>query len=166
MQNELTHQRQRLPSGVQNSGFVAMFSRVAEVMTPDILTLNPQQRFADAVALMANQFIRHILVVDSDGKLCGVISDRDVLRALARTPNWNSKFVSEIMTDDSITVASDAPISSAVRLMLEKHINCLPVMDEDHRVCGILTSTDLLKAYEKIQGALEQHQVSPGMTAA
>jgi acetoin utilization protein AcuB len=120
------------------------------------MTLGPEQSFADAVGLMATQFFRHVLIVDEDERLHGVISDRDVLRALARTPNWNTKSVSEIMTKDAITTVPEAPISHAIKLMLDKRINCLPVIGSDGRVCGILTSTDLLKAYEDIQILLEQ----------
>jgi CBS domain-containing protein len=86
-----------------------------------------------------------------------VISDRDVLRALSRTPDWRKKSVAEIMTKDSITTTVDCAISTAVRLMLEMRINCLPVLGADGRVVGILTSTDLLKAYEKLQEQVEQH---------
>jgi CBS domain-containing protein len=129
---------------------------VADVMTQEVMTLGPQQTFADTVALMANRFFRHVLVVDEDQRLCGVVSDRDILRALARTLNWKAKSISEIMTRDAFTVAPDTPISTAIREMLTNHISCLPVIDSDGRVCGILTSTDLLTAYEKIQCALEQ----------
>lgn len=120
------------------------------------MTLGLQQTFADAVALMANRFFRHVLVVDEDQRLCGVISDRDILRALARTLNWKTKAINEIMTRDALTVAPDTPISIAIREMLTNHMSCLPVIGSDGRVCGIVTSTDLLTAYEKIQCALEQ----------
>jgi CBS domain-containing protein len=120
-------------------------------MTHDIMTMLPNQSFAEVVGMMANQSIRHMLVVDSDERLHGVISDRDVLRALSRTPDWSKKNVSEIMTRDSITTTPDGAISAAVRVMLDKRINCLPVIAADGRVCGILTSTDLLKAYEHLQ---------------
>jgi acetoin utilization protein AcuB len=100
---------------------------------------------------MANRSFRHMLIVGADERLHGVISDRDVLRALSRTPS-----VSEIMTRDSITTTPDSAISAAVRIMLEKRINCLPVIGTDGRVCGILTSIDLLKAYEQIQRRFEE----------
>ncbi len=139
----------------QDDPKLAAPQRVEEIMTRDTMTLGPEQSFAEAVALMATQFFRHVLVADEDERLCGVISDRDVLRALARTPNWNTKTVSEIMTREPVTITPDMPISVALRAMLEKRINCLPVIGADGRVCGILTSTDLLKSYEKIQSALE-----------
>ena len=129
---------------------------VADVMTREVMTLGPEQTFADTVALMANRFFRHVLVVDEDQRLCGVISDRDILRGLARTLNWKAKSINEIMTRDAFTVTPDTPISLAIREMLTNHISCLPVIGSDGRVCGILTSTDLLTAYEKIQCALER----------
>lgn len=130
-------------------------TQVSAVMTTDTMTMLPQQSFAEVVGMMANRSFRHMLVVDEDERLHGVISDRDVLRALSRTPDWGKKSVAEIMTKDSITTTPESAISAAVRLMLEKRINCLPVIGADGRVAGILTSTDLLKAYEKLQRQVE-----------
>ena len=129
---------------------------VADVMTKDALTMLPDQSFAELVGMMANRSFHHMLVVDEDERLHGVISDRDVLRALSRTPDWSRKSVAEIMSPDSITTTPEYAISAAVSLMLEKRVNCLPVIGPDGRVAGILTSTDLLKAYEKLQAKVEQ----------
>jgi two-component system chemotaxis response regulator CheY len=128
---------------------------VSAIMTRETMTLYPEQNFAELVGLMANQAFRHVLVVDTDRRLCGVISDRDVLRELSRARDWHQKRVSEIMTRDPMTITPESPISAAVRRMLEKRIHCLPVVDEEGRVHGILTSTDLLKSYEKIQSWIE-----------
>jgi len=136
--------------------------RVAEVMTHEAMTLDPRQSLADVVALMATRSFHHVLVVDPDDRLCGVISDRDVLRALSRTPNWNKKNISEIMTQESVTTTPQSLISVAAREMLERRINCLPVIGADGRVCGILTSTDLLKAYASVQSALEKFHPASG----
>jgi acetoin utilization protein AcuB len=130
--------------------------RVSEVMTSDTMTMRPHQSFAEVVWLMSNRSFHHMLVVDSDARLCGVISDRDVLRALSRSADWSKKRVSEIMTRDSITITPDASISTAIREMLEKKINCLPVVAPDGSVCGIVTSTDLLAAYGRIQAKIEE----------
>jgi len=136
--------------------------RVGEVMTHDAMTLDPRQTLADVVALMATRSFHHVLVVDPDERLSGVISDRDVLRALSRTPNWNKKNVSEIMTQDSVTTTPESLISVAAQQMLERRINCLPVIGADGRVCGILTSTDLLKAYASVQIVLEKIHLGAG----
>jgi CBS domain-containing protein len=129
---------------------------VSEVMTHDTMTMLPDQSFAEVVGMMSNRSFHHMVVVDADGLLHGVISDRDVLRALSRTPDWSKKIVSEIMTAEPLTASPEMPISVAIKSMLAMRINCLPVIGADGKVCGILTSTDLLKAYEKIQMRLEE----------
>ena len=155
--NQVSNQTSAMPKAMSAANaLLDAPTLVADVMTKDTMSLRPQQSFAEVVGLMANQSFRHVLVVDSDERLHGVISDRDVLRALSRTPDWSKKTVSEIMTHDSITSTPDSPISVAVQLMLEKRINCLPVIDTDGRVYGILTSTDLLIAYGKLQEQVEQ----------
>jgi acetoin utilization protein AcuB len=133
--------------------------RVADVMTQDATTLDATQSFTEVVSLMATRSFHHVLVVDTDDRLRGVISDRDVLRALSRTPNWNTKTVSEIMTQEPVTTTPESMISDAARRMLAMRINCLPVIGADGRVCGIVTSTDLLKAYEIIQSLVEKHHI-------
>jgi CBS domain-containing protein len=130
-------------------------THVAEVMTCEAKTLPPENSFSEVLSLMANRSFRHVLVADGENRLLGVISDRDVLRALARTPDWNSKSVREIMTSDPVTVTPTSPISVAIKAMRAMRINCLPVIGEDSRICGILTTTDLLKAYEKVQELVE-----------
>jgi CBS domain-containing protein len=128
-------------------------ARVDEVMTDSVMALQLSATFGDAVSLMASQQVRHSVVVDEQNRIKGVISDRDVLRALARTPDWKSKPVSDIMTHEPFVVRRDTNLTDALGQLLEKRINCLPVVDEELRVCGILTSTDLLKSYHKVLGA-------------
>jgi CBS domain-containing protein len=134
---------------------------VAEVMTRKTVTLSPHHGFAEAVSLMADRHFRHIVVVDTGGKILGVISDRDILRTLARTTNWQAKDVSQIMTRDPFTVKRETPLVVAVAKIVSKRINCLPVLDDDGKVCGILTSTDLLKAYQKLLESLENNRAIP-----
>ena len=134
---------------------------VADVMTRKTVTLSPHHGFAEAVSLMADRHFRHIVVVDTGGKILGVISDRDILRTLARTANWQTKDVSQIMTRDPITVKRETPLVVAVAKIVSKRINCLPVLDDDGKVCGILTSTDLLKAYQKLLESLENNRAIP-----
>ena len=131
-------------------------SRVADVMTSKVVTLSPHHSFADAVSVMANRQFRHFVVVHPSGRIAGVISDRDILRALARTSNWQAKTVEQIMTRAPFTVGPNTPVIDAVSKMVGKRINCLPVIDQDGAVCGIVTSTDLLKSYQKILEALQK----------
>ena len=134
---------------------------VADVMTRKTVTLSPHHGFAEAVSLMADRHFRHVVVVDTGGQILGVISDRDILRTLARTSNWQTKDVSQIMTRDPVTVKRETPLSVAVAKMVAKRINCLPVLDDEGKVCGILTSTDLLKAYQKLLESLDNNRATP-----
>ncbi len=140
---------------------IVRYKCVADVMTRKTVTLSPHHGFAEAVSLMADRHFRHIVVVDTGGQILGVISDRDILRTLARTSNWQTKDVSQIMTRDPVTVKRETPLSVAVARMVAKRINCLPVLDDEGKVCGILTSTDLLKAYQKLLESLDHNRATP-----
>ena len=143
------------------SGPIGRYKCVADVMTRKTVTLSPHHGFAEAVSLMADRHFRHVVVVDTGGQILGVISDRDILRTLARTSNWQTKDVSQIMTRDPVTVKRETPLAVAVAKMVAKRINCLPVLDDEGKVCGIVTSTDLLKAYQKLLESLERNRATP-----
>ena len=125
-------------------------TEVADVMTGKVISLSPHHSFSDAVSLMHDRNFRHCLVVDSRGRLVGVISDRDILRALARNPDSRSKSLDQIMTANPIAVKRSTSIVEAVSKIVSKRINCLPVVENDGSVCGIVTSTDLLKSYRQL----------------
>ena len=131
-------------------------TRVADVMTRKVFTLRPEQTFADTVNLMSKHSFRHFPVVESPMRLVGVISDRDILRAVARISDWNTSYVHQFMSRDVVAVKPDTRLSHATGIMLSKRINCLPVLDDNDVVCGIITTTDLLKVFRSIQESLEQ----------
>ena len=146
------------PSTATESDALGRCRCVADVMTHKTVTLSPHHGLAEAVSLMADRHFRHIVVADTGGQILGVISDRDILRTLARTSNWQVKDVGQIMTRDPITVKPKTPLSVAVAKIVAKRINCLPVLDDEGKVCGILTSTDLLKSYQKLLESLENNR--------
>ena len=125
-------------------------TEVADVMTGKVVTLSPHHSFSEAANLMNDRYFRHCVVVDAHGQIVGVISDRDILRAMARNPNARSKSLDQIMTHNPVTVRRHTPIADAVSKILSKRINCLPVVEEDGSVCGIVTSTDLIKSYQQL----------------
>lgn len=125
-------------------------TEVADIMTGKVVTLSPHHSFSEAVNLMNDRYFRHCVVVDSRGHIVGVVSDRDILRALARNPNARSKSLEQVMTQNPVTVRRNTPIGDAVGKILSKRINCLPVVEDDGSVCGIVTSTDLLKSYQQL----------------
>jgi len=145
--NSKTAQDSVAPHGLS---FVIGPTEVADVMTGKVVTLSPHHSFNDAANLMNDRYFRHCVVVDSQRKIVGVISDRDIMRALARNPNSRSKSLDQIMTQNPITVKRNTPIVDAVSKIVSKRINCLPVIENDGTVCGIVTSIDLLKSYQQL----------------
>ena len=129
--------------------------QVKEVMTRDVVALRPRQPFAQALALLAQNRFRHLLVTDDDARLAGVISDRDLLRCMSREADLERVTVADIMGAAVVTVQPDTLLSEAAAQMLSRRINCLPVV-ENNRVCGILTSTDLLQAFHNLQTHIER----------
>ncbi len=128
---------------------------VREVMTSKVVTLLPSNSLHEAIAMMANNSFRHFIVVEADSKLAGVVSDRDLLRSMNHSKDWTTTKIGELMTQNVVTVRPETALSDAVAHILTHRINCLPVVDEKNRMCGIVTSTDLLKAYQQIQKVFE-----------
>jgi acetoin utilization protein AcuB len=98
---------------------------------------------------MSSRRFRHLLVIDGE-RLVGILSDRDILRGLSATENWRDAQIAEYMTANPITVAADTPLSTVISQILTHRINCLPVVDSKGSLCGLLTSTDLLRSYQAV----------------
>src|SRR5678816_2496726 len=81
-------------------------SSIATLMTRRVITLSPYHSFSDSVSLMAKHSFRHFLVVQGY-RVVGVVSDRDILRVLARTKDWQNTTVSQFMIRELITVRPD-----------------------------------------------------------
>ncbi len=128
---------------------------VQEWMNPRPLTVSPQTRMAEAKAIMDKYWIRHLIVVEGEA-LVGVLSDRDVRTASlppgAQTPAAAQEAhlarlaVGDAMTKGPRTVQPDAPLAEVARLMIEHRFSSLPVV-EGGRLVGILTETDILRAF-------------------
>lgn len=128
---------------------------VREVMTPNPTTVRPDDTLRTAQEYMFGCECRRLPVVDENGRLVGIITDRDVRLAL-NSPlilreRWqddllvNQTTVEVCMTPDPFTIGPDAPVEDAITLLLERKISGLPVLDGDELV-GIITITDLLVA--------------------
>ena len=110
--------------------------RVRHLMSPEVRSVKPSARQEQISELMAEHHIRHLMVCDDDGRLLGVLSNRDC------HPQPGSK-ARDLMTAAPTSVSPDTTITIAVTMMMDKNISCLPVL-EDGIVKGVLTTTDLL----------------------
>jgi len=136
---------------------------VGERMSKPVITIQPEMPITEALNLMKKERIRRVPVV-KDGKLAGIISDKDLLNAspspVTTLSIWEMNYllskvtVDDIMSKNVMTVTEDTPIEQAARIMADNKIGGLPVMSEGH-VVGIITETDLFKVFLELLGARE-----------
>ncbi|QIN82525.1 CBS domain-containing protein [Rubrobacter tropicus] len=133
--------------------------QVKDSMAREVVTLSPGETAGEALGLCRERHIRHLPVLE-DGRLVGVVSDRDLRSATpafgdpARAAALAEILVRDVMARDVITARPDDPIDEAANTMREKGINCLPVLEEDELV-GIVTSSDVMEALVYLVGAHE-----------
>lgn len=133
---------------------------VREWMTPVPITVAPATPVSEAREQMQRKRIRHLLVMAGE-RLAGIITDRDIRLNLPSPATslsiWEINYlltkltVEQVMTRSVITIAPDRPVVGAVRVMLERKIGALPVI-EGRRLVGIITETDLLRAFAEVLG--------------
>lgn len=140
---------------------------VADIMTKEVVTLTPTDLLRDAIDVMQQGRFRHVPVLEPNGRVVGVVSDRDVLRHLPplgaqpqrgaegfrqrlfhvdledpvlRTP------IRDIMKRDVACIAADCSLYEAARKLTDDGISSLPVVDEKRRMVGLATVTDFMRA--------------------
>lgn len=134
---------------------------VGERMSRPVISITRDMPIHDALALFKKEKIRRAPVL-KDGKLIGIISDKDLLNASPSQATslsvWEMNYmlskitVKEVMTREVLTVQADTPIEEAARLMADNKIGGVPVMKAD-KVVGMITETDLFKIFLELMGA-------------
>ena len=128
--------------------------QVRDVMSREVHTVKRNDELGIADAVMKQERVRHLPVLDGDGEVCAVVSQRDLFRgALLRALGFGSRAeesmlkqvaVKEAMSSEIQTTAPDTPVADAARLMIERKIGCLPVI-ENGKLVGIVTETDFVR---------------------
>ena len=128
--------------------------KVKEKMTKNPTTVTPEEALKDAVSKMERGHFRHLPVVDNDGTLIGMLSDRDIRlirpslafvgREDAAVQLW-SLAVQQAAVFDPISVKPESTVKEAAELMLRWHVGGLPVTVDQNKLVGIITYTDLLR---------------------
>lgn len=114
---------------------------VSDLMTTAIITVRPDEKVSEAHADMKRGAFHHLPVLDNRGRLIGMVSDRDILRALGRAKETT---IAEIMTQCPITIEADKSAHLAARIMLDRSISSLPVVNDAGQMIGLVTQTDFL----------------------
>jgi acetoin utilization protein AcuB len=136
---------------------------VQDVMQTKLYTVTPETTLPEAIRLTSQRGVRHLPVLDQE-RLVGILSDRDLKRAMASPATsleahelrylLDRLRVGEIMTRGVIIIGPTSPIEDAARLMVLEKIGALPVTDGD-RLVGLVTETDVLRLFVRVMGAGE-----------
>jgi len=144
--------------------------RVGELMTKDVMTVEPGTTLKDVAALLSSRRISGVPVVDRQGGVVGVVSEADIVekeaggirvglfrRLLARRrPQRPARTAGEAMTAPPVTVRPECETAEAARLMIERGVNRLPVIDAEGRLVGIATRADLVRAFVRPDAEIER----------
>ncbi len=120
-------------------------SQIADVMRPDFIEVAPEDTLGEVAERMTHQNVGAVAVKDS-GKLIGILTERDLLKAMAARVHSSEARVRQWMTDDPITATADTDVEEAARVMLEHGFRHLPVVDDDDRVIGIVSLRRVVSA--------------------
>jgi acetoin utilization protein AcuB len=135
---------------------------VGKRMSTPVITIRPDASLEESLNLMRAERIRRLPVVDGHGKLVGIVSDRQLLAASPSEATTLSVYeikelmnkvkIEKIMTTNVFTVTADTPVEEAARIMADKKIGGMPVVEKD-KVVGIITESDIFKVFLELLGA-------------
>jgi len=133
-------------------------------MSTPVITIEPDIPIMEALNLMKTKQIRRMPVVDSKGKLIGIVSDKDLLNAgpsdATSLSVWEINYlvgkitVKKVMTKNVLAINENTPIEEAARIMVDNKVGGLPVMS-GNMIVGIITESDLFKVLLELMGARE-----------
>lgn len=127
---------------------------VEKLMSTDVVTILDESRLDNAKELFEEHKFHHLLVTDKNGNLVGVLSDRDLFKAISphiglasekeRDLATLNKRVHQVAARQVIATNNKANLNMAIKLFKENKISCLPVVDENNKPVGILTWRDII----------------------
>lgn len=134
---------------------------ITELMSKEVVTIHLDDRLSLAHNLFCKYKFHHLLVVDSKGELTGILSDRDLFKAIS--PNIGlasetdkdkatlNKRVHQISSRNPISLVSTSSLAAAVKRFYQHNLSCLPIVNEANKPIGIMTTRDIIKyLYGKI----------------
>jgi predicted transcriptional regulator len=122
-------------------------SKVKDIMTKTVITIDANRTVTEATALMTEKNVSNLIVMDNNTPR-GIVTERDFVRKVLAKNKPSTTKISEIMSTPLRVIDPDAPIKEAARKMIRKGIRRLPVM-QDNKLVGIITTTDIAKQLSK-----------------
>jgi CBS domain-containing protein len=142
--------------------------KVSELMTKDVVTVEPETSLKDVAAVLATKRISGVPVASADGRVLGIVSEADIVvveqgaaRVHGRLLGWvlsggnaeamrlNARTAGDAMTTPAITISAGADVSLAARRMTDAGIKRLPVVGKNDELVGIVTRSDLVRAFAR-----------------
>ncbi|GAB4151890.1 MAG: glutamate-cysteine ligase family protein [Planctomycetota bacterium] len=129
-------------------GWRESYATVGQFMTTDLFTVHPEDVVDLAASLMDWRHIHHVPVEDDEGRLVGLVSHRSLLRLVGQGMKGSERgvvAVKNIMRSSVVTVTPETKTLEAIEIMRRRRVGCLPVVDRDRRLVGIITESDLIR---------------------
>ena len=151
------------PRRSRNGSLAPRANNIRDVMTPDPRVLEPDASITDAANLMRESDIGDIVVVE-DNRLSGILTDRDiVVRVLAEGYDPAAITVGDICSREITAISASSSVDDALKLIRDRAIRRLPVIDDDGGVVGIVTIGDIARARDR-SSALADVSAAPPNT--
>ena len=115
--------------------------KVADIMSTTLCTVDPEATVGEAATLMGERHVGSVIVLEG-GRLVGILTERDVVRALSNSHDAPQRPVVEWMSKDPSTVSPDTKVRDALRTMVDSGFRHLPIVDGD-KVVGLVSIRDL-----------------------
>jgi CBS domain-containing protein len=120
-------------------------SQITDVMRPDFIEVAPEDTLGEVAERMTAVNVGAVAVKDS-GRLIGILTERDLLKAMAARVHSSEARVRQWMTPDPVTVEAHTDVEEAARIMIDSGFRHLPVLDDDGRVVGIVSLRRVVSA--------------------
>jgi acetoin utilization protein AcuB len=118
--------------------------RLGEIMRPEPIVVAPEDTLGEVAERMTAANVGAVIVKDY-GRMIGILTERDLLKAMAARVHTSEARVRQWMTEDPLTASADADTEEAAQIMLEHKISGLPVVDGVGKLVGIITESDIFR---------------------
>ncbi|WP_052296952.1 CBS domain-containing protein [Pyrolobus fumarii] len=121
-----------------------MTTRARDIMSTSLVTARPEEPVREVVKRMVEHSVGSVLIVDDEGRLAGIFTERDLARLVARGASLEEP-VSKYMSRSPVTASPDEPLAKIATKMIEHWLRHIPVVDEQGRPLGVISIRDVLR---------------------